>query len=142
MDFINLSETLCLISCSVCTGSDILKDRIDNGGNMEAAAVLQAIEEMSRRIANRFKPHKVILFGSRARGADDADSDVDLLVVMDITGSKQQKEIEIRLALRGLGVAKDVVVVTPQEYEKYANVVGSIIYPAVREGKVLYERPA
>ena len=38
--------------------------------------------------------------------------------------------------------AKDIIVVTPEEVRKYRDVVGSIIYPALREGKVLYERAA
>ena len=44
------------------------------------------------------------------------------------------------LALRGIGLAKDVIVVTPEEVERDKNLVGTIIRPALREGKVLYER--
>jgi hypothetical protein len=35
--------------------------------------------------------------------------------------------------------SKDVIVVTAEEVEKYRDVVGTLIYPALREGKVLYE---
>lgn len=100
----------------------------------------ERIQEMVRRIVARFHPEKIILFGSYARGMAGPDSDVDLLVVKRLTGSKRQEQLAIRLTLRGAGLAKDVVVVTPEEVEDYKDLVGTIIRPALREGKVLYER--
>jgi len=100
------------------------------------------IEEMVRRIVEGFDPDKIILFGSRARGEADSDSDTDLLVVMRVEGSKRRKAIEIDLALAELGIPKDILVVTPEEVARYRDIVGTIIYPALREGKVLYERAA
>ncbi len=108
---------------------------------MAQAAIEQTIEEIARRIVQRFDPEKVILFGSHARGTHDVHSDVDLLVVMDLDHeTKRDREIAIRLALRGLGVPKDVLVVTPEEARIYADVVGTIVHPAMRDGRVLYER--
>jgi uncharacterized protein len=98
------------------------------------------IDKMVRRIAERFDPDQIILFGSRARGTARPDSDVDLLVVMPVTGSKREKQIEIRCALHDIRVAKDIIVATPDEVEKRRNIVGTIIRPALREGKVLYAR--
>ena len=100
------------------------------------------IQRLARRIARRFKPERIILFGSRARGDATPDSDVDLLVVMPVTGSRRDKQLEIRLALhRGFAtVPTDVLVVTPQEYITDARIPGTIVRPAVREGKVLYVR--
>lgn len=98
------------------------------------------INEMVRMIADQFDPDQIILFGSHARGGSDMDSDVDLLVVMEVSGSKRQKAIEIDSALFEIGVPKDVIVVTPEEVERYRDVVGTIIYPAVHEGEVLYRR--
>ena len=101
----------------------------------------QKISEMVRRIVEGFHPDKIILFGSYARGAAGPDSDADLLVVMPVKGSKREKAIEIDVELAGIGLPKDVIVVTAEEVEKYRDVVGTLIYPALREGKVLYERP-
>jgi predicted nucleotidyltransferase len=106
---------------------------------VEAQATIQ---EMVRRIVEQFQPDQVILFGSYARGTAGPDSDADLLVVMPVEGSRQEKVVEIRVAINGMGLAKDVFVVTPEEVEKYRNVVGTIIKAAVREGKVLYDRAA
>ncbi len=98
------------------------------------------IDEMVRRIVERFQPEKIILFGSHATGDAGPDSDVDLLIVMDVDGSRREKAVEIDMALAGMGVPKDVVIVTAEEVERRRDIVGTIIYPAVREGKVLYER--
>ena len=58
--------------------------------------------------AGRARAERVILFGSHALGSADADSDVDLLVVLPVEGSKREKQIEIRMALRDLRVATDM----------------------------------
>jgi predicted nucleotidyltransferase len=107
-----------------------------------AASEQEKIQEMVRRIVKGFHPDKIILFGSYARGTAGPDSDVDLLVVMPVSGSKRKQAIEIDIAIAGLGLPKDVIVVTPEEVEDYRDQVGTIIYPALHEGKVLYERAA
>jgi predicted nucleotidyltransferase len=103
------------------------------------AEVEETIQEMVRRIVEGFHPEKIILFGSRARGNAGPDSDVDLLVVMN-TESGRQSDIEIRIALDAIGIPKDIIVITPDEFERRKNIVGSIAYPAHHEGRVLYDR--
>ncbi len=93
-------------------------------------------------IATRFHPEKIILFGSRARGQGGSDSDADLLVVMAVDGSKRQQAVQIDLALEGIPIPIDLIVVTPEDVQKYRDTMGTIIHEAVREGKVLYERAA
>ena len=102
--------------------------------------VADKIDAMVQRLVERFDPDKIILFGSHARGTARPDSDVDLLVVMPVTGSKRKKQIELRCALHDIRIAKDIIVVTPDEVERRRNIVGTIIRPALREGKVLYAR--
>src|SRR2546425_4674478 len=109
---------------------------------MKAENVQAIIDRLVRRIVEQFAPEKIILFGSHARGDAGPDSDVDLLVVMRVEGSKRDRTIEVRKALAGMGLAKDVIVATPEEVEKYRDLVGTIIHPAMREGKLLYERVA
>ncbi|MFH1715895.1 MAG: nucleotidyltransferase domain-containing protein [Planctomycetota bacterium] len=96
------------------------------------------IDDAIKRIVEQFHPAKIILFGSHARGGVGPDSDVDLLVVMDVEGSKRRQAVEIDLALSERTFPLDLIVVTPEEFEKYRDVAGHILYPAVREGKVLY----
>jgi predicted nucleotidyltransferase len=100
----------------------------------------QLIDKMARRLARRFKPEQIILFGSHARGTAGPDSDVDLLIVMPFNGSKRDKEIELRLALYDFLVPMDIILVSPEEVERRRNIPGTIIRPALREGKVIYVR--
>lgn len=98
------------------------------------------IRRMVKRIVKGFRPVKIILFGSHARGGATADSDVDLLVVMPLRGPKHKTEIEIRVALSDIPVAKDIVVTTPDEFEWRKEIPGTIERPAALEGRVLYAR--
>lgn len=98
------------------------------------------IQEMVDRIVKRFDPEKIILFGSHARGDAGPDSDVDLLVVMPVAGSKRDKMVEIRVALHDIPLSKDIIVTTPEDFEWRKEIVGTIERPAVKEGKVLYAR--
>ena len=100
----------------------------------------EIIQEMTRRIVERFDPLQVILFGSQARGDAHADSDVDLLVVFPHDENTRLTAVAILDELSGLGMCKDVVVSTPEEIAAYRNLIGNVLEPAMREGRVLYER--
>lgn len=99
------------------------------------------ISTMVDRIVARFQPSRVVLFGSQARGTASKWSDVDLLVVMGEAPDKRRLEVEMRRLLGGLGVGKDIVVTTPDEIASRGQVVGTVLHAALRDGKVLYERP-
>lgn len=97
----------------------------------------EALDEIIRRVVEVAKPEKIILFGSAARGEVGPHSDVDLLVIksgvnrLDLMG-------EIYRNLRGVGEAVDVIVVTPEDVERYRNSHPVVIAPALKEGKVVY----
>jgi predicted nucleotidyltransferase len=93
---------------------------------------------MVRRIVAMFNPERVILFGSHARGDAGPDSDVDLLVVMPVEGSKREKRLEIQAALGEWHIPLDVIVTRPEDFLWRKDMVGTIEWPATREGKVLY----
>lgn len=112
------------------------------GGSQPAVQVDAALREIVRRIVRDFSPRQIILFGSRARGTAAAESDLDVLVVTDRPGSRRQQAVAIDLALADIRIAKDVVVVGVEELERDRDVVGTIAYPALREGVVLYDRAA
>jgi uncharacterized protein len=99
------------------------------------------IKRMVKRIVKRFNPDKIILFGSHGRGDAGPDSDVDLLLVMPIDGSLLEKRLEIRHALHDIPIPLDIIVTTPEEFAWRKDVVGTIEWPATREGKILYAHP-
>jgi predicted nucleotidyltransferase len=108
--------------------------------NFKQSALNPWIKTMVDRIVEGFHPIQIILFGSYARGEATAHSDVDLLVVFPELSSKREMTISIRRILADLPMAKDIVVTTPAEIEEYGDLVGRVLRPALREGKVLYER--
>ena len=108
---------------------------------MRTASPHKQIRKMVDRIVKRFHPEQIILFGSHARGDAGPDSDVDLLVVMPVQGSKREARLRLRSALRGIPIPKDVLVSRPDEFAWRKDIVGTIEYPASREGEVLYAKP-
>ena len=93
-------------------------------------------------MVERFDPLGVGLFGSLARGGPNYDSDVDLLVFDRLElENKRELTVEIRRALARFPVPKDIVVTDVDEIRRRGHLVGTILRPALEEGKVVYERP-
>ncbi len=95
------------------------------------------LEEIVRRIVAVARPEQIILFGSAARGGMGRHSDVDLLVVK-AGANRLGLMAQIYRNLHGVGEAVDVIVVTPEDVERYRNSHALIISPALREGRVVY----
>lgn len=95
------------------------------------------------RVVERFDPLKVVLFGSLARGEVNYDSDVDLLVVFEHVDweNKRNLTVDIRRALAHFPVPKDIVVTDVGEIQRRGHLVGSVLRPALEEGRIVYERP-
>jgi predicted nucleotidyltransferase len=107
---------------------------------IETRPVSQTVlDEIVRRIVEVAAPEKIILFGSAARGEMGPNSDVDLLVVKSGVHRRRLSQA-IYMSLLGVGQAVDVVVVTPEDIERFKNSFALVIEPALREGKVIYAR--
>ena len=100
----------------------------------------QCLPDAIERIVRGFDPLRIILFGSWARGEARADSDLDLLVVLPQIENKRRTTIEILRSLNSLPMSKDVLVTTPDEIAVRGSTLGLALRPALREGKVVYER--
>ncbi|MBM3303250.1 MAG: nucleotidyltransferase domain-containing protein [Deltaproteobacteria bacterium] len=105
----------------------------------------QVLEEMVQVIVAAANPEQIILFGSRSRGDSLAGSDVDLLIVesdpFDINRSRKKEMTRLWRALASFPFAKDILVYSREEVEYWRNSLNNVVARALREGKVLYERP-
>ncbi len=97
------------------------------------------VEEFLKRVVPLYRPRKVILFGSYARGHAHSHSDVDLLVVMDSGVSSRRMANEMDLLMVDRTVAMDLIVLTSEQYERQRQFPGTVASEAEREGQVVYE---
>lgn len=99
------------------------------------------IERIRDRIVEACRPRALYLFGSAARGDTREGSDVDLLVVMDLAEGERSYEAaaELHRLFRGWLVPLDIIVRTPEQFERGQRMLGFIDRTAVREGRLLYE---
>ena len=100
----------------------------------------EQIQELGQQIGQRLPAERVVLFGSYAQGEASEDSDIDLLVVAKTTLLPSQRYAAVRRLLADYPAAFDIVVKTPEEYERWRSVVNHIVYFADKYGKVLYDR--
>jgi predicted nucleotidyltransferase len=97
----------------------------------------ELLDTIIRRIVEVAQPEKIILFGSAARGEMGPNSDLDLLVIKSCA-RRRKLAMEIYRHVGGLGCALDIIVVTPEDVQRYGQSPALIIEPALREGKVVY----
>jgi predicted nucleotidyltransferase len=97
-----------------------------------------ALDELVRRIVEVAQPDRIVLFGSAARGEMGPDSDLDVLVVKSGVEHRRRLAEDIYMNLSGVGVGVDVIVLTPEDIETQRERVGSIVGPALDEGRVIY----
>ena len=98
----------------------------------------ETLQEIIRRIVAVANPERIILFGSAAHTQMNRNSDVDLLVVKSEPFDYGRLVGDIYVNLHGVGQAVDVVLVTPEQSERYRNTHCLVIAPALREGIEVY----
>lgn len=103
------------------------------------------IEQMAECIVKEVNPVRIILFGSSVRGRAHEGSDVDLLVIEDAPFGRERSRFRetgrINRALAGFAVAKDILVYSVDEVERWRNSLNHVVSHALREGRDLYVRP-
>lgn len=100
------------------------------------------LKEITRRLVQAAEPDRIILFGSRARGDHRPDSDVDFLIVKSGAESTRDCEVRAYAALGGLRVPADILCYTREEVERWSSARNHVVARALREGRVIYEKPA
>ena len=93
---------------------------------------------IKRRIVRGFQPDRIVLFGSQARGDASPGSDIALLDVFPGVAHRRHAAARIHAALAGIPLGKDVIVATPQDIDRLGDAPGTIIGPALRDGREIY----
>jgi predicted nucleotidyltransferase len=98
---------------------------------------MRVIRRFAQGVARRFRPQRIILFGSHAYGTPHADSDVDLLVVMPVR-DRHRQAVHIRWAVPA-PFPMDLLVRTPEAIQRGLKEADTFLTRILSEGKVLYE---
>jgi predicted nucleotidyltransferase len=98
------------------------------------------VDKITQRIVATAHPQRILLFGSVARGQSNLDSDLDMLVIVRGPVHRRALAQEIYRGLHGILTAVDIVAATEQDIQQHGQAIGSILRPALREGKVIYDR--
>ncbi len=109
-----------------------------NGGGTRISR--RAIDNVAKRIAEKFDPERIILFGSYAYGKPHPYSDVDLLIVMDTKERPLAKQLEISRALSPHPFGMDILVRAPNQLRERIAMGDYFLREIVTKGKVVYER--
>ena len=101
---------------------------------------MKTIRGIAQHIAQQFNPEQIILFGSHAYGRPTAESDVDLLVVMDKPVDEMETMVEIAKSLPILPFGVDIIVRSRKTLERRKKLGDWFLREVTQKGKVLYER--
>lgn len=96
------------------------------------------VENVTKQIIEKYKPEKIILFGSAAKNEFSSDSDADFLIIkMDtpLYGADRIRELS-KVIERNIPV--DFLVYRPEEFEKRLKMGDPFLKTILKEGKVLY----
>lgn len=116
-----------------------MRNNLPTGGSAKKHTK-DVLLRIATRIVKNFQPERIILFGSYAWGNPTTQSDVDILVIMDVEGSPFRKEAEISKIARPKFVPMDVIVRTPEQIQHRLTIGDPFIRRIMEEGEVLYER--
>jgi len=96
------------------------------------------IENITKQIVKKYKPEKIILYGSFAYGKPNEDSDVDLLIIKSTQKTRTKRHLEVDRMLLDRTVPLDILVYTPQEIKKRLLLGDFFIKDIIQQGKILY----
>ena len=99
----------------------------------QIAQVISALRE--------YKPERIILFGSQAKGNADQYSDLDIVIIKE-TNERFLDRLKTIYELVQPRFAMDVLVYTPQEFTEMQKRGNSFVEMVLQEGVVVYERPS
>lgn len=91
------------------------------------------------KLVDPLAPRRIIIFGSRAGNTAKPDTDYDLLVVAETDLPLEDRVYQARRAVRDVRAPKDIGVLTPAEFRRYATWISGVVRDAIEHGQTLYE---
>lgn len=104
---------------------------------MTTNQVQNQIDSITSQLIQKYKPEKIILFGSAAGGSMTPDSDLDFFIVKDDKQDHYHRMVEV-YRLVDKEIAADFIIYTPQEFSERLKMGDPFIKSIISEGKVLY----
>jgi uncharacterized protein len=99
----------------------------------------ELLSQVTQKLVASLQPEKIFLFGSYAYGEPNDDSDIDLLVIIPQSNEPSYRRArQAHKALRGIGISKDILVMTRAEVDRKASLPNSLVAQVLCQGKVLY----
>lgn len=96
------------------------------------------IENITKQIVKKYKPEKIILYGSFAYGESTKDSDADLLIIKKTKKPRTERHLELDKMLLDRKLPLDILVYTPQEIKKRISFGDFFIKNILQQGEILY----
>jgi predicted nucleotidyltransferase len=93
-----------------------------------------------RVIAEKAKPEKIYLFGSRVNGKHNKESDYDILVVKKTKAITYKRILDVYNFFNHRDFSIDILVHTPEEIESWKNTPSSFLHHVLTSGKLVYEK--
>lgn len=98
------------------------------------------ISAIVEKIAQAYKPEKIILFGSYAMGNPNNSSDLDLLIIKNTELPRPERTMQVRKLIYGASIPIDLMVYTQKEIDETKDDKFSFVFQVLKNGKTLYER--
>ncbi|MCD6122557.1 MAG: nucleotidyltransferase domain-containing protein [Spirochaetales bacterium] len=98
----------------------------------------EMINNLVKIIVEEERPEKIILFGSYSAGVPNEESDVDILIVKETNVPKPKRAHRLLRRFSSYPFNTDIIVKTPEEFEKQASIPGSFVSIVKQRGKILY----
>ena len=105
---------------------------------MTKTEIIQEIDHIKNQLIEKYRPEKIILFGSAAWGRSDEVNDLDLFIVKKDVPYYGSDRINELYRLMDTHAAVDYIVYTPEETRKWLSLGDPFLKKIFAEGKVLY----
>lgn len=104
---------------------------------MDKKQIEEEIRSITRQLIEKYKPEKVILFGSAATGSFGPDSDLDFLVIKNDLRRHLEIEQELHKMVK-YHIASDFLFLRPNEVDNRLKSGDFFLREVIEKGRILH----